>query len=131
VRAHQKLAKNDSAEIKSRFGMIVRTFRQRLGISQEELAWRASMHRTYLADVERGQRNISLTSIVRLVKALGVSLAVFFHAYQEYFQSPIETQPPLPTEVAPPSKPAKKSKVQRRSSRRPLPNVRARSTSTN
>lgn len=60
-------------------------------MSQEELAWRADIHRTYLADIERGQRNISLSRIVKLVRALGVSLAEFFHAFEEYFQSPIES----------------------------------------
>ena len=41
-----------------------------MGITQEELAWRADMHRTYIADVERGARNVSLRSIVSLAKAL-------------------------------------------------------------
>ena len=36
------------------------------------------MHRTYLADVERGVRNLSLSSITRLVDAIGVSLSAFF-----------------------------------------------------
>ncbi|HVS52139.1 MAG TPA: helix-turn-helix transcriptional regulator [Opitutaceae bacterium] len=77
--------------LKARFGSLVRSFRGRLAISQEELAWRADMHRTYLADIERGRRNLSLSRIARLVKALGVSLTEFFFAFEEYFQSPIET----------------------------------------
>jgi transcriptional regulator with XRE-family HTH domain len=80
--------------------MVVRTYRQRLGLSQEELAWRAGMHRTYLADIERGGRNISLSNIVRLVNALGISLAKFFHTLEEYFQSPFETLPPSGGAVA-------------------------------
>lgn len=87
-----KLQPGDAA-LKSRFGVVVKTHRQRLGISQEELAWRAEMHRTYLADIERGKRNISLCSIVRLVNALGVTLAEFFFNFEEFFQSPVETPP--------------------------------------
>jgi transcriptional regulator with XRE-family HTH domain len=78
----RKETKDDEDALKSRFGAIVRTLRQRLGISQEELAWRAEIHRTYLADIERGKRNISLSSIVKLVRALGVTLTEFFQAFE-------------------------------------------------
>lgn len=40
------------------------------------------MHRTYLADVERGARNLSLSSIARLVGAIGVSLSAFFQTLE-------------------------------------------------
>jgi CheY-like chemotaxis protein/DNA-binding XRE family transcriptional regulator len=46
-----------------------------MGISQEELAWRAGLHRTYIADVERGSRNISLRNIANLASALEMSIA--------------------------------------------------------
>jgi len=49
-----------------------------MGISQEELADRAGLHRTYISDLERGARNPSLESIQRLAKALEVSLPVLF-----------------------------------------------------
>lgn len=64
--------------LKRQFGATVRKYRQRLDLSQEELAWRAEMHRTYLADVERGVRNLSLSSIARLVGAIDVPLSTFF-----------------------------------------------------
>ncbi len=54
-----------------RFGKAVRARRLALGISQEELAFRAGLHRTYVGDVERGIRNISLVNIGRLAMALG------------------------------------------------------------
>ena len=41
-----------------------------LGISQEELASRAGLHRTYISDIERGARNPSLATLVRLANAL-------------------------------------------------------------
>lgn len=65
-------------DIKSRFGTAVRARRKGLGISQEELADRAGLHRTYVADVERGARNLSLESIVRLAQALETSLPTLF-----------------------------------------------------
>jgi len=62
------------ANIKKPFGLSVRTWRTRLGISQEELAERAGLHRTYVCDVERGARNVSLESIEKLARALEVSV---------------------------------------------------------
>src|SRR5678815_905586 len=65
--------------ITARFGASVRSLRFRLGISQEELAERAEMHRTYIAGIERGARNVTLKSIDRLARALGVSTAALLH----------------------------------------------------
>lgn len=45
--------------------------RQTLGLSQEEVARRSKLHRTYISDVERGERNISVDSLRRLSVALG------------------------------------------------------------
>ncbi len=46
-----------------------------MGISQEELAGRAGLHRTYICDVERGARNVTLLSIEKLAQALEVSVS--------------------------------------------------------
>ena len=62
----------DPARLQQAFGRAVRRRREALGISQEELADRAGLHRTYIGDVERGERNISLVNIVKLAKALRV-----------------------------------------------------------
>ena len=48
--------------------------RQHLGFSQEDLALRAKLHRTYISDVERGERNISIESLRRLSIALGIPM---------------------------------------------------------
>jgi DNA-binding XRE family transcriptional regulator len=77
VAKRHKESHHDTA-LPARFGVVVRGYRRRLGLSQEELAWRADMHRTYLADIERGRRNISLLRIARLIAALEVSLGRFF-----------------------------------------------------
>jgi transcriptional regulator with XRE-family HTH domain len=59
--------------------------RQELGISQEELAARAELHRNYIGSIERGERDVGLDSIAKLSSALGLSLAAFF--------SPFDTAP--------------------------------------
>jgi CheY-like chemotaxis protein len=49
-----------------------------LGISQEELAWRAGIHRTYVCNIERGARNVGLENIAKRAHALEVPLASLF-----------------------------------------------------
>jgi len=56
-------------------GGNVRKRRQGLGLSQEDLADRAGLHRTYLGGIERGERNVGLLNLVRLARALGVDPA--------------------------------------------------------
>ncbi len=57
------------------FGVAVRRLRLSKKLSQEELADRAEIHRTYIGDVERGTRNIALVNMTRIARALGVSLS--------------------------------------------------------
>lgn len=52
------------------FGARVRELRLRAGLSQEELAHRAELDRSYVGQVERGERNVSLDNIHRLAEAL-------------------------------------------------------------
>jgi CheY-like chemotaxis protein/DNA-binding XRE family transcriptional regulator len=65
-------------DVKKKFGATVRGWRNHLGISQEKLAERADLHRTYISDVERGARNVSLESIERLARALEISVSALF-----------------------------------------------------
>ena len=58
-----------------RFGSRVRKVRQDKGLSQEELALESGLDRSYIGGVERGERNISLVNLVKLSKALSVSLS--------------------------------------------------------
>lgn len=55
-----------------RFGDRIRALREQTGLSQEALAAKAGIHRTYMGGVERGERNICLKNILRLAEALGV-----------------------------------------------------------
>jgi transcriptional regulator with XRE-family HTH domain len=57
------------------FGQNLRRLRTAKGISQEELALRAGLHRTYIGSVERGERNICLENMVNIAGALGVQMA--------------------------------------------------------
>lgn len=54
------------------FGDRVRSARSKMGISQESLADRAGLHRTYIGTVERGERNPALRNILRIADALNV-----------------------------------------------------------
>jgi transcriptional regulator with XRE-family HTH domain len=54
------------------FGSNVRRLRTERGYSQEELAERSGLHRTYVSSLERGQRNVGLDNIKKLAAALGV-----------------------------------------------------------
>lgn len=66
------------ADIAKLFGKKVRQLRTSKGISQEELAFRAGIHRTYLGGIERGERNPCLVNIARIAKALKVSMPELF-----------------------------------------------------
>jgi hypothetical protein len=56
------------------FGRNVQAARQALGISQEELAFRAGLHRTYIGMVERAERSISLQNAKKIADALNVKI---------------------------------------------------------
>lgn len=62
-------------DVQRQFGQRLRTLRLQKGLSQEQLADIAELHRTYVSGVERGERNISLVNIDRLARALGVPMA--------------------------------------------------------
>jgi transcriptional regulator with XRE-family HTH domain len=55
------------------FGNTVRNHRHEKGISQEQLADKTGIHRTYIGGIERGERNPTLLMIYRIAEALGVS----------------------------------------------------------
>jgi transcriptional regulator with XRE-family HTH domain len=59
--------------LQATLGATVRELRVELRISQESLAERCELHRTYIGGIERGERNVSLENIVRLARALQVS----------------------------------------------------------
>jgi transcriptional regulator with XRE-family HTH domain len=66
------MPKEPISEAAGQFGERVRARRAELGLSQEELARESSLHWSYLGQVERGQRNLTLHSILKLAEVLGV-----------------------------------------------------------
>lgn len=60
-------------QLQRSLGELIRVKRTGLGLSQEEFAERAQLHRTYIGSVERGERNLSLRNLVRLADALHCS----------------------------------------------------------
>ena len=65
--------------IKTKVGKRIKELRNKLGISQEELAFRSEIHRTYIASLEVGKRNVSIETLEKVVNALKVSLSEFFN----------------------------------------------------
>ena len=65
----------DKSKILVRFAERVREERAKQGISQEALALKAGVHRTYIGMIERAEKNITLNNIEKIAKALKVSAA--------------------------------------------------------
>lgn len=65
-------------DIKKKFGFKVKEIRKSKGLSQEKLALKAEIDRTYLPSIEKGERNVSITVVERLAKALDVKISAFF-----------------------------------------------------
>ena len=64
-----------SQSVRQLFSQNVRKARLAKGLSQEDLAELASLHRNYVGGVERGERNISIDNMEKLARALGTTIA--------------------------------------------------------
>ena len=60
------------------FGLQVRRYRKKKGISQEELASISELHRTYIGAIERGERNVSLNNVEKIASSLDVAVIDLF-----------------------------------------------------
>lgn len=65
-------------DIETKFGLKIKHLRNELSLSQEELAHRSELHRTYISSVELGKRNISIRNIEKLANALEVKIIELF-----------------------------------------------------
>lgn len=59
-------------------GETIRSYRKERGLSQEELAHRASLHNTYIGQLERGEKNATIESLAKVCTALDITLAELF-----------------------------------------------------
>ena len=66
-------------DIKQKVGQRIRQLRKELELSQEALALKAEVDRTYVTDVEAGRRNVSLEILEKLIRALSISVSDFFN----------------------------------------------------
>lgn len=66
------MAQKDSMSVA--LGDVLRAAREKLGLSQEELAHNCGLHRTYVGAVERGEYNLTLISLRRITDALGITV---------------------------------------------------------
>ena len=63
-------------DMRKKVGTNVRNFREKADFSQEELADRSGLHRTYISGVERGVRNPTVLVLAKIAKALGVDASL-------------------------------------------------------
>jgi len=69
-----------------KFGEVIRTLRKDQNISQEELAFKAGVHRTYIGMIERGEKNITLENIQKLSHALNISMKTIFEILENHIK---------------------------------------------
>jgi len=65
--------------IKEKVGQRIRSLRKELNLSQEALALKSEVDRTYMTDVENGRRNVSLEILEKIINGLKVSFTEFFN----------------------------------------------------
>jgi ribosome-binding protein aMBF1 (putative translation factor) len=64
----------------------IRCLRQKRGLSQEELAWRSGLHRTYISMIERAQRSVTIDSLEGIAVALGLSASALLARAERFRQ---------------------------------------------
>lgn len=61
-------------KINKRVGLNIRKYREKKGWTQEQLAFEADLHRAYIGQIERGEKNIGLINLEKISKTLGIDL---------------------------------------------------------
>jgi transcriptional regulator with XRE-family HTH domain len=72
------MEKAELQKVRKLLGGRIRLLRKEHGYSQEEFAHECEIHRTYMGDVERGERNIALDNMTKISKTLGIKLSELF-----------------------------------------------------
>jgi transcriptional regulator with XRE-family HTH domain len=75
----QQMGKEGKSELRA-FGAALREQRRELGVSQEDFAEMCDLHRTYIGQVERGEKNISFVNVLRIARSFRSKPSVLFRA---------------------------------------------------
>lgn len=86
------------SELSRAVGTSINILRRSSGLSQEELAGKAGLHRTYIGQVERGEKNITLSSLHTITQALEISLGEFFMLVEPNKSTSIRRENSYPTD---------------------------------
>ena len=65
-------------DIRKKIGLRIKEYRTNLKLTQEALAFKAEVDKTYLNEVENGKRNVSVINLEKIINALEVSIRIFF-----------------------------------------------------
>lgn len=76
-------------------GAIVKQYRERMGASQEQLAELAGLHRTYVSDIERGMRNLTVSSANRIANGLNVPVSFLIAEAEKFLNGSQKERPPI------------------------------------
>jgi len=67
-------------DIRKRIGLRIKEYRTNLKLTQEALAFKAEIDKTYINEVENGKRNVSVVNLEKIIHALDTNLKAFFDA---------------------------------------------------
>lgn len=73
----------ENKEVLIQFGLRVRQLRKERSLSQEELSFKANLHRTYIGMIERAEKNITLVNIEKIANALNVDIKELFNGKEK------------------------------------------------
>jgi transcriptional regulator with XRE-family HTH domain len=85
-------------DVTSQIGSRIRELRKKKGLSQEELGGRAKLHYTYIGAVERGEKNVSVVTLNKIARALGISLNEIF-IFPKEIKDPVRLKELLINEI--------------------------------
>ena len=77
---NQQLNTFNPMDIRIKIGLRIKELRKAKGLSQEQLALKAEIDRTYMASVENGKRNVAIVNIEKIVRSLEITLSEFFNS---------------------------------------------------
>lgn len=66
--------------MKVKIGLRIKELRNERGLTQEEVAWKAEIDRTFMNHVENGRRNVSIESLEKIASGLDIDLRDFFNS---------------------------------------------------